>query len=114
MTRTPDLDQWRALASKELKGADPDTLNWDTLEGITVKPLYTEADTAGLDHMGSLPGIAPFTRGPRATMYAGRPWTIRQYAGFSTAEESNAFYRRNLAAGQQGVSVAFDLATHRG
>jgi len=114
MTRTPDLDQWRALASKELKGADPDTLNWDTLEGITVKPLYTQEDTAGLDHMGSLPGIAPFTRGPRATMYAGRPWTIRQYAGFSTAEESNAFYRRNLAAGQQGVSVAFDLATHRG
>ena len=114
MTSTPELDQWRALASKELKGADPDSLNWDTLEGITVKPLYTEADTAGLDHMGSLPGLAPFTRGPRATMYAGRPWTIRQYAGFSTAEESNAFYRRNLAAGQQGVSVAFDLATHRG
>ena len=109
-----NLDQWRALASKELRGADPDSLAWDTLEGITVKPLYTEADTAGLDHMGSLPGIAPFTRGPRATMYAGRPWTIRQYAGFSTAEESNAFYRRNLAAGQQGVSVAFDLATHRG
>ena len=109
-----DLEQWRALASRELKGADPDTLNWDTLEGITVKPLYTEADTEGLDHIGSLPGIAPFTRGPRATMYAGRPWTIRQYAGFSTAEESNAFYRRNLAAGQQGVSVAFDLATHRG
>ncbi|SEH57830.1 methylmalonyl-CoA mutase [Paracoccus alkenifer] len=114
MTSTPKLDQWRALASKELKGADPDSLNWDTLEGIAVKPLYTEADTAGLDHMGSLPGLAPFTRGPRATMYAGRPWTIRQYAGFSTAEESNAFYRRNLAAGQQGVSVAFDLATHRG
>ena len=114
MTRTPDLDQWRALASRELKGADPDTLNWKTLEGITVKPLYTEADTEGLDHIGSLPGIAPFVRGPRATMYAGRPWTIRQYAGFSTAEESNAFYRRNLAAGQQGVSVAFDLATHRG
>ena len=109
-----DLEQWRALASRELKGADPDTLNWDTLEGITVKPLYTEVDTEALDHIGSLPGIAPFTRGPRATMYAGRPWTIRQYAGFSTAEESNAFYRRNLAAGQQGVSVAFDLATHRG
>ncbi|WP_273502558.1 methylmalonyl-CoA mutase family protein, partial [Paracoccus sphaerophysae] len=109
-----NLDQWRALASKELKGADPDSLNWDTLEGITVKPLYTEADTADLPHMGSLPGMEPFTRGPRATMYAGRPWTIRQYAGFSTAEESNAFYRRNLAAGQQGVSVAFDLATHRG
>ncbi len=114
MTEKPTLDQWRALATKELKGADPDTLDWDTLEGITVKPLYTEADTDGLDHMGSLPGIAPFTRGPRATMYAGRPWTIRQYAGFSTAEESNAFYRRALAAGQQGVSVAFDLATHRG
>ena len=110
----PTLDQWRALASKELKGADPDSLTWDTLEGIAVKPLYTAEDSDGLDHMGSLPGIAPFTRGPRATMYAGRPWTIRQYAGFSTAEESNAFYRRNLAAGQQGVSVAFDLATHRG
>ncbi len=109
-----DIQKWRDLASKELKGADPDSLNWETLEGITVKPLYTEADTAGLSHMGSLPGIAPFTRGPRATMYAGRPWTIRQYAGFSTAEESNAFYRRALAAGQQGVSVAFDLATHRG
>ena len=110
----PTLDLWRELARKELKGAEPDTLAWDTLEGITVKPLYTAADTEDLDHMGSLPGIAPFTRGPRATMYAGRPWTIRQYAGFSTAEESNAFYRRNLAAGQQGVSVAFDLATHRG
>ncbi len=110
----PSLDDWRALATKELKGADPDTLIHDTLEGIPVKPLYTAADTNGLDHMGSLPGLAPFTRGPRATMYAGRPWTIRQYAGFSTAEESNAFYRRNLAAGQQGVSVAFDLATHRG
>ena len=109
----PTLDQWRALAEKEIK-RDPDSLIWQTLEGIPVKPLYTEADTAGLDHMGSLPGLAPFTRGPRATMYAGRPWTIRQYAGFSTAEESNAFYRRGLAAGQQGVSVAFDLATHRG
>ena len=110
----PSLDQWRALASKELKGAAPESLNWDTLEGIEVKPLYTQADIAGLEQIGELPGIAPFTRGPRATMYAGRPWTIRQYAGFSTAEESNAFYRRNLAAGQQGVSVAFDLATHRG
>ncbi len=109
-----DIQKWRDLASKELKGADPDSLNWETLEGITVKPLYTAEDVAGLDHMGSLPGLAPFTRGPRATMYAGRPWTIRQYAGFSTAEESNAFYRRALAAGQQGVSVAFDLATHRG
>ncbi|MBU2956718.1 methylmalonyl-CoA mutase [Paracoccus sp. 1_MG-2023] len=110
----PTLQDWRALAEKELKGRDPDSLTWDTLEGIAVKPLYTQADTEGLDHMNSLPGLAPFTRGPRATMYAGRPWTIRQYAGFSTAEESNAFYRRNLAAGQQGVSVAFDLATHRG
>lgn len=110
----PTLDDWRALAAKELKGRDPDSLTWDTLEGIAVKPLYTEADTEGLDHLGGLPGLAPFTRGPRATMYAGRPWTIRQYAGFSTAEESNAFYRRALAAGQQGVSVAFDLATHRG
>ena len=110
----PTLADWRKLAEKELRGESPDSLNWQTLEGIEVKPLYTAEDTDGLDHMGSLPGIAPFTRGPRATMYAGRPWTIRQYAGFSTAEESNAFYRRGLAAGQQGVSVAFDLATHRG
>lgn len=108
------LETWQNLASRELKGASPDSLNWQTLEGIEVKPLYTEADTADLPHLGSLPGIAPYTRGPRATMYAGRPWTIRQYAGFSTAEESNAFYRKALAAGQQGVSVAFDLATHRG
>ncbi|MDI3335403.1 methylmalonyl-CoA mutase [Defluviimonas aestuarii] len=111
---TDAIGAWRKLAEKELRGETPDSLTWDTLEGIAVKPLYTGADTEGLDHMGTLPGIAPFTRGPRATMYAGRPWTIRQYAGFSTAEESNAFYRRNLAAGQQGVSVAFDLATHRG
>jgi methylmalonyl-CoA mutase len=111
---TDKLADWRALAAKELKGADPESLTWNTLEGIPVKPLYTEADTAQLPHMGSVPGLAPFTRGVRATMYAGRPWTIRQYAGFSTAEESNAFYRRGLAAGQQGVSVAFDLATHRG
>ncbi|KFI26711.1 methylmalonyl-CoA mutase [Haematobacter massiliensis] len=111
---TEKMDAWRGLATKELKGRDPDTLTWQTLEGIPVKPLYTEEDTASLPHMGSLPGIAPYTRGVRATMYAGRPWTIRQYAGFSTAEESNAFYRKALAAGQQGVSVAFDLATHRG
>ncbi|MCX7889077.1 MAG: methylmalonyl-CoA mutase [Rhodobacteraceae bacterium] len=110
----PDLAAWRALAARELGGRDPDTLVRETLEGIRVKPLYTGADTADLAHMGSLPGLAPFLRGVRATMYAGRPWTIRQYAGFSTAEESNAFYRRALAAGQQGVSVAFDLATHRG
>jgi methylmalonyl-CoA mutase len=107
-------DTWRERAVKELKGRDPDSLTWETLEGVRVKPLYTEADTDGLPHMHSLPGEAPFTRGVKATMYAGRPWTIRQYAGFSTAEESNAFYRKALAAGQQGVSVAFDLATHRG
>ena len=109
-----DLKAWEALASKELKGASPKSLDWQTLEGITVKPLYTAADVEGLPQMGELPGVAPFTRGVRATMYAGRPWTIRQYAGFSTAEESNAFYRKALAGGQQGVSVAFDLATHRG
>ena len=108
------LDDWAALAAKELKGKAPESLTWKTLEGIDVKPLYTEADTASLPHIGGLPGFGPFTRGVRATMYAGRPWTIRQYAGFSTAEESNAFYRKALAAGQQGVSVAFDLATHRG
>ena len=105
---------WRKLAAQELKGRAPESLTWNTLEGIAVKPLYTADDTAGLAHIGDLPGLAPFTRGARATMYAGRPWTIRQYAGFSTAEASNAFYRQGLAAGQQGISVAFDLATHRG
>jgi methylmalonyl-CoA mutase len=109
-----EREEWRALARRELKGRDPESLTWATPEGIAVKPLYTEADLSGLGHLGSLPGLPPYTRGPRATMYAGRPWTIRQYAGFSTAEESNAFYRKALAAGQQGVSVAFDLATHRG
>ncbi|MBL4926514.1 methylmalonyl-CoA mutase [Fuscibacter oryzae] len=109
-----DTKAWAALAAKELRDKPLDSLNWQTLEGITVKPLYTAADVAGLPQMGEVPGVAPFTRGVRATMYAGRPWTIRQYAGFSTAEESNAFYRKALAAGQQGVSVAFDLATHRG
>ncbi len=107
------VDDWQTLAEKELK-ASPDTLTWRTPEGIDVKPLYTAEDIRGIDHLDSLPGFAPFVRGPRATMYAGRPWTIRQYAGFSKAEESNAFYRRNLAAGQKGLSVAFDLATHRG
>ena len=107
-------DEWSKLAEAELKGRPLDDLTWHTIEGIDVKPLYTADDTEGLAHMGGIPGAAPFTRGVKATMYAGRPWTIRQYAGFSTAEESNAFYRRNLAAGQQGVSVAFDLATHRG
>ncbi|MDM9627976.1 methylmalonyl-CoA mutase [Rhizobium sp. S152] len=107
------VGDWQALAEKELR-APAETLVWKTPEGIDVKPVYTEDDIEGLPHLGSLPGISPFTRGPRATMYAGRPWTIRQYAGFSTAEASNAFYRKALAAGQQGVSVAFDLATHRG
>ena len=111
---TKDKDAWRSLAEKELRGRPVEALDWNTLEGIVVKPLYTQEDTANLDHLGTLPGHEPFTRGVKATMYAGRPWTIRQYAGFSTAEESNAFYRKALAAGQQGVSVAFDLATHRG
>ncbi|MDZ7282743.1 methylmalonyl-CoA mutase [Sphingomonas sanguinis] len=108
MAERPELSDWEALAAREVKGRD---LDWQTPEGITVKPLYTAADVR---EDPGLPGFAPFTRGVRASMYAGRPWTIRQYAGFSTAEESNAFYRRNLAAGQKGLSVAFDLATHRG
>ena len=114
-TATPeDLKAWRELATKQMKGRDPDALVWASPEGIDVKPLYTAADLDGLDNTDTLPGMAPYVRGPQATMYAGRPWTIRQYAGFSTAEESNAFYRKALAAGGQGVSVAFDLATHRG
>ncbi|MQX40567.1 methylmalonyl-CoA mutase [Sinorhizobium meliloti] len=107
------IKDWEDLAEKELRGS-PESLVWHTPEGIDVKPLYTSDDMSGIGHLNSLPGFEPFVRGPRATMYAGRPWTVRQYAGFSTAEASNAFYRRNLAAGQQGVSVAFDLATHRG
>jgi methylmalonyl-CoA mutase len=114
-TRTSaDTKLWRDLATKDRKGADPDGLVWHTPEGIEVKPLWTAADVAGIDFVDGIPGVYPFVRGPRATMYAGQPWTIRQYAGFSTAEESNAFYRANLAAGQMGLSVAFDLATHRG
>jgi methylmalonyl-CoA mutase len=109
-----DKKTWEEIARKELRGKPLEALTWDTLEGIPVQPLYTADDIDGLPHMGGIPGEAPFTRGVKATMYAGRPWTIRQYAGFSTAEESNAFYRKALAAGQQGVSVAFDLATHRG
>jgi len=109
-----DVAKWEALATKESKGKHPDALTWKTPEGIDVKPLYTSLDTKDLQYADTLPGFAPYVRGPKATMYAGRPWTIRQYAGFSTAEASNAFYRKNLAAGQQGVSVAFDLATHRG
>ncbi|QIK40327.1 methylmalonyl-CoA mutase [Pontibrevibacter nitratireducens] len=108
------MSDWKKLAEKELRGRPLEDLTWHTAEGIDVKPLYTADDVEGLEHMGGVPGQAPFTRGPRATMYTGRPWTIRQYAGFSTAEESNAFYRKALDAGQQGVSVAFDLATHRG
>ncbi|MGE3821158.1 MAG: methylmalonyl-CoA mutase [Isosphaeraceae bacterium] len=115
--RLPDsseLDLWKNAAAKATRGGDLDTLNWVTPEGIVVKPLYTRKDVEGLPHVDTLPGLEPFIRGPQATMYAGRPWTIRQYAGFSTAEESNAFYKRTLAGGGQGISVAFDLATHRG
>src|SRR5262245_23742929 len=112
--RAATLEQWRQAAAKAAPGGRLDRLNWVTPEGITVKPLYTAADLAGLSHTDTLPGFEPFVRGPQATMYAGRPWTIRQYAGFSTAEESNAFYKRTLGGGGQGISVAFDLATHRG
>ena len=108
------LADWESLAAAELKGGDPARLAWETPEGITVKPLYTAADLEALEDQPGLPGFAPYTRGVRATMFANRPWTIRQYAGFATAEESNAFYKRNLAGGQKGLSVAFDLATHRG
>jgi methylmalonyl-CoA mutase len=110
--RTPT--DWAAQAERELKGRGLDDLTWTTPEGVAVKPLYTADDLADLEHLDTMPGFAPYLRGPRATMYTVRPWTVRQYAGFSTAEESNAFYRRNLAAGQKGLSVAFDLATHRG
>ncbi|MFO1323452.1 MAG: methylmalonyl-CoA mutase [Burkholderiales bacterium] len=108
------LADWQRAAAKSAPGGSLDALVWHTPDGIDVKPLYTAADLAGLAYADTLPGFAPFVRGPQPTMYAVRPWTIRQYAGFSTAEESNAFYRRNLAGGGQGVSVAFDLATHRG
>ncbi len=114
MTDHPQKQKWTDLATKQLKGKSPDTLDWMTPEGIRVKPLYTAEDLEGMEHVNTLPGLAPFVRGPMATMYSGRPWTIRQYAGFSTARESNEFYRKNLAAGQKGLSVAFDLATHRG
>ncbi len=107
-------ESWRAEAERGLKGKGIDSLIWHTPEGIDVKPLYTAEDLDNLEYTNTMPGLSPYLRGPQATMYAGRPWTIRQYAGFSTAEESNAFYRKALAAGGQGVSVAFDLATHRG
>ncbi len=109
-----DKQQWQALAEKELRGKALDELTWVSPEGIPVKPLYSVEDLEAIAHLNTFPGFAPFVRGPRGTMYTNRPWTIRQYAGFSTAEESNAFYRQNLAAGQKGLSVAFDLATHRG
>jgi methylmalonyl-CoA mutase len=108
------MSQWTEAAEKELRGKPLDSLDWNTPEGIRVRPLYTSEDTEKIEFKDSLPGFTPYVRGPRATMYPGRPWTIRQYAGFSTARESNEFYRKNLAAGQKGLSVAFDLATHRG
>jgi methylmalonyl-CoA mutase len=107
------LGDWARLAQSELKGKPLDSLDWLTPEGIRVKPLYTAEDLAAIDGSG-MPGFSPYLRGVRATMYANRPWTIRQYSGFSTAEESNRFYRDNLKAGQMGLSIAFDLATHRG
>ncbi|MDA0998862.1 MAG: methylmalonyl-CoA mutase, partial [Proteobacteria bacterium] len=112
--KKPTLDQWQKAAAAEMKNRGADDLVWQTPEGIAVKPLYTADDLEGLEHVDSLPGFAPYLRGPKSTMYANRPWTIRQYAGFSTAEDSNKFYRDNLAAGQKGLSIAFDLATHRG
>jgi len=114
MAKQSDIKKWKDLATKELRGKPLESLDWNTPEGIAVKPLYTAEDLKKMEHLNSMPGFEPYLRGPRATMYAGRPWTIRQYAGFSTAKESNAFYRRCLAAGQKGLSVAFDLATHRG
>jgi len=114
MHEHPDLQKWKELATKQLRGRPLEDLDWKTPEGITVKPLYTAEDIQGMPHVNTLSGFAPYVRGPMATMYAGRPWTIRQYAGFSTAKESNEFYRNCMAAGQTGLSVAFDLATHRG
>ncbi len=114
MSEHPKLQKWAELAGKQMKGKSVDTLDWMTPEGIKVKALYTAEDLEGIENVNTLPGMAPYTRGPMTTMYAGRPWTIRQYAGFSTAKESNAFYHKALAAGQKGLSVAFDLATHRG
>src|ERR1700737_2185235 len=113
------FEDWSRLARSELKGQPAESLDWTTPEGIRIKPLYTAENLEAIDAKGSplrdtMPGFPPYLRGPRATMYANRPWTIRQYSGFSTAEESNRFYRANLAAGQMGLSIAFDLATHRG
>jgi methylmalonyl-CoA mutase len=114
MSQHPDFKKWQELATKQMKGKPTESLQWQTPEGISVKPLYTAEDIEELESVNTLPGIDPYVRGPMATMYAGRPWTIRQYAGFSTAKESNEFYRKALGAGQKGLSVAFDLATHRG
>ena len=105
MAHHPTIDQWKELAAKQLKGKSLESLNWQTAEGIPVKPLFTVRDLDELEHLDGLPGFAPYVRGPMASMYAGRPWTIRQYAGFSTARDSNAFYRRNLAAGQKGYTI---------
>ena len=116
-SKTPSsnsLKDWEKQATSELNGKASSSIHWKTAEGIEIKPLYTSEDLEKLGYKETLSGFSPFTRGPRSTMYSGRPWTIRQYAGFSTAEESNAFYRKNLANGQKGLSVAFDLATHRG
>src|SRR3990172_1433378 len=125
MTSIPDFTKIKLDGASKANGAthhiaepagkaEGEGETWLTPEGIALKPVYTSADTAGLDFLDTLPGIAPFVRGPYPTMYVTQPWTIRQYAGFSTAEDSNAFYRRNIAAGQKGLSIAFDLATHRG
>ena len=114
MTKNNSLQSWKENALKELKKQDIEAIIVETPEGINIKPLYTELDNKEIKHLGSNPGEAPYVRGPKATMYTGRPWTIRQYAGFSTASESNEFYKKNLASGQKGLSVAFDLATHRG
>jgi len=111
---SPSLKDWEKQAATELHGKASSSIHWKTAEGIEIKPLYTAEDLEKFGYTETLSGFSPFTRGPRSTMYSGRPWTIRQYAGFSTAEESNAFYRKNLANGQKGLSVAFDLATHRG
>ena len=109
-----NINDWKEAATKQLRGKEISSLDWKTPENIKIKPLYTAKDLEDIEHLNTMPGLAPFIRGPYPTMYAGRPWTIRQYAGFSTAKESNEFYRKNLAAGQKGLSVAFDLATHRG
>ena len=114
MSKKYNINDWNELTIKELKGKSKSSLDWETPEGIKVKPLYTEEDLKNLEHSNGFPGLPPFTRGPRGTMYANRPWTIRQYAGFSTAKESNRFYKEGLKNGVMGLSVAFDLATHRG